>query len=311
MYKERKRKKRKPTKFEHWLLYAFVRVVVFIIMLFPVEKSLSFAAFLGRLMWDHYKRGRERALINLKLAYPEKDSQWHEQTGRRSFEQIVMLVIDILYTPKIVKKDNWKQYSTYINSEYPKWLIHEHKGCLMVTGHYGNFEILGYLVGLFGFDIYSIARPLDNPYINDWLYGVRERKGQKIINKKGSTSEFDDILSKGGTIGIIGDQDAGKKGVFVDFFGRKASAYKSIALAAIYYNVPIGIGVSRRVGNRFFFEIETIRVITPDQWKDKDDPVFWITQEYTKAFEEGVRKDPSQYWWLHRRWKTRPRSERK
>lgn len=310
IYNEKKRKKRKPTKFEHWLLYIFVRFVVFVIMLFPVEKSLAFAAFLGRRLWDHYHRGRKRALINLELAFPEKDQQWYIETGRRSFEQIVMLVMDILYTPKMVKKDNWQDYSRYINCEQAKWLIHEHKGCLMVTGHYGNFEIMGYLLGMFDFDIYSIARPLDNPYINDWLYGVRQKKGQKIINKKGSSNEFGDILQKGATICFIGDQDAGRKGIFVDFFGRKASSYKSIAIAAAYYNVPVGIAVSRRVDNRFFFEIETIRVIMPDEWQDKDDPIRWISQEYNKALEDGIRKDPSQYWWLHRRWKTRPKEER-
>ena len=309
-YKERKRKKRKLTKIEHWLIYAFVRIIVFIIMLFPVEKSLAFAALLGRCMWDHYKRGRQRALLNLKMSYPEKDHSWHCQVGLRSFQQIVMLVIDILYTPKLVKKDNWQKYSKYINCELAKWIIHEKKGCLMVTGHYGNFEITGYLLGLFGFDITSIARPLDNPFINKWLYGVRQRHGQKIINRKQSSQQFGKILDNGGTICFIGDQDAGRKGIFVDFFGRKASAYKSIALSAIYYNVPVGIAVTRRVGNRFFFEIETIRVIFPHEWSDKSDPVAWLSQEYNSALEEGIRKDPSQYWWLHRRWKSQPKPDK-
>lgn len=308
-YKERKRKKRKLTKIEHWLIYIFVRTMVFIIMLFPVEKSLAFALLLGRCLWDHYKRGRERALLNLQLSFPEKDHDWHIKTGLRSFQQIVMLVIDILYTPKLVKKDNWRKYSRYINCEHAKWLIHEHKGCLMVTGHYGNFEIMGYLLGLFGFDVNSIARPLDNPFVNKWLYGVREKHGQKIVNKKGSTKEFGEILSRGGTICFIGDQDAGKKGTFVNFFGRKASAYKSIALAAIYYNVPVGISVCRRVENKFFFEIEVIRIIMPHEWQDKDDAVMWVSQEYSRALEEGIRKDPTQYWWLHRRWKTQPKQK--
>lgn len=188
--------------------------------------------------------------------------------------------------------------------------MHEQKGCLMVTGHYGNFEIMGYILGLFDYDIYSIARPLDNPFVNKWLYGVRERHGQKIINKKGSSNEFGDLLGQGSTICFIGDQDAGKKGCFVDFFGRKASAYKSIALAALYYNVPVGIAVSRRIGNKFSFEVEVIRVIMPEEWKDKDDPVRWLSQEYNVALEEGIRKDPSQYWWLHRRWKTQPRQKK-
>lgn len=309
MAEEKKRKKRKLTKVEHFLIYILIRIVIFIILLFPVGMSLKFAAFLGRLLWDHYKRGRNRALENLRASFPEKDKNWINKIGKRSFEQLVMLVMDVLYTPKLVKKDNWRQYSRFINCEYPKWLIREHKGLILLTGHYGNFEIVGYMLGLFGFDIYSIARPLDNPYFNEYLYGIRQKKGQKILNKKGVSNDIDDVLKSGATLGIIADQDAGRKGVFVDFFGRKASAYKSIGLAALYYNVPVVIGVSRRVDNKFSFELEMQRIIFPDEWKDKPDQLQWITQEYTKALEDAIRKDPTQYWWIHRRWKTQPKEK--
>ena len=182
---------------------------------------------------------------------------------------------------------------------------------LMLTAHYSNFEIMGYLLGLFDFNIYSIARPLDNKFLNKYLLSVRERKGQRILDKKGATLQMDGIIKTGGTLCFIADQDAGRKGVFVDFFGRKASTYKSIGLLAITYNLPVGIGCARRVENRFFFEIEANRIIMPDEWADKDDPLTWITAEYTKAIEEFIRKDPSQYWWLHRRWKHRPKEELK
>jgi len=180
---------------------------------------------------------------------------------------------------------------------------------LMVTGHYSNFEIIGYLLGLFGFPIYSIARPLDNKYLNRFLYRVREQRGQRIIDKKGAAEMMPQLTEEGSTLGFIADQDAGKKGVFVDFFGRDASTYKSIGLVAITTNLPIVVGYSRRVGNRFFFEIGVTRIIFPHEWADQDDPLKWITTEYTKAVEAFVREDPTQYWWLHRRWKTRPRGE--
>lgn len=305
-----KRKKRKLTRFEHFILYILIRFVVFLVLLFPVNTSLKFANFLGGLVWKYYKRGRLRALENLKASFPEKDDNWISNVGKRSVQQLVMLVMDVLYTPKLVKKENWRQYSRFIDCEYPKWLIKEHKGAILITGHYGNFEIVGYMLGLFGFDIYSIARPLDNPYFNNYLYGIRQKMGQKILNKKGVSNEFDDILKSGATLGIIADQDAGKKGVFVDFFGRKASAYKSIAIAALYYNVPIIVGVSRRVDNNFFFELKMEKIIFPKDWTDKEDPIYWITQEYTKALENAIRQDPTQYWWIHRRWKTRPKNER-
>ena len=305
----RNKKKKKHNPFTDWLFYLALRVLVVFLYLFDVETNLNTARFLGRLLWKHYHRGRNRALDNLRASYPQKSEQWIWQTGRRSFEHIAMLTIDILFTPRLVKTYNWRSYSRYKNIERIKWMMKEGQGVLMVTGHYGNFEIIGYLLGLFGFDIYSIARPLDNKFVSNYLYGVRQRAGQKIIDKKGAAELMAQISSSGATLGFIADQDAGRKGIFVDFFGRKASTYKSIGLLAITNNVPIVVGYSRRIDNRFYFEIAATRIILPEEWAKKDDPLTWVTAEYTKAIEEFVRQDPTQYWWLHRRWKHRPKEE--
>ena len=308
--RQRKRNKRKPTIVEQWLVYVLLRIFLFFVFLFPVEKVLKFACFWGRGFWKHYHRGRQRAIDNLKASFPDKDDAWIEQTGIRSFEHLLMLAVDIVFSPRLIRKDNWEQYSCYKNVERVKWMMAGKQPLLLVAAHYGNFEIMGYLLGEFGFDIYSIARPFDNRFLNKYLYDVRQRKGQKIIDKKGASEAMEQIVRQGSTLCFIADQNAGKKGIFVDFFGRKASTYKSIGLLAIQYNLPIGVGVSRRVDSRFFFEMELARLIMPEEWKDKDDPLLWITQEYTKAFEESIRKDPTQYWWIHNRWKTRPKEER-
>ncbi len=303
------RKKKKHNLFIDWLSYIALRVLVVFLYLFDVESNLKIACFLGRLLWKHYHRGRKRALDNLRASFPEKSQQWIWETGRRSFEHIAMLAIDILFTPRLVKKYNRHNYSRYKNVERVKWLMQGGRGLLMVAGHYSNFEIMGYILGLFGFNVYSIARPLDNKFINKYLYDVRRRVGQRIIDKKGAAELMGEVASRGATLCFIADQDAGRKGVFVDFFGRKASTYKSIGLIAITNNIPIGVGYSRRVDNRFYFEIGVNRIIFPEEWADKDNPLEWTTAEYTKAIEKFVREEPSQYWWLHRRWKHRPKEE--
>lgn len=307
----KKKKKKERNLILDWLGYAAMRIILFILYLFPVRQNLRFACFLGNLMWKYYHRGRNRALENLRASFPEKDDQWIDEVGRKSFQHIVMLVIDLLFTPRIVRKDNWRQYAKVRNIERAKWMMQEGRGLLMLTGHYGNFEIIGYALGLFGFNIYSIARPLDNRFINDYLYGVRQRNGQKIIDKKGATDLMVDLADQGATLCFIADQDAGRKGVFVDFFGRKASSYKSIGLLALQFNKPIVIGVCRQVPGEFFFEVEVGRIIEPSEWSNQQNPLQWITQEYNASLEELIRKDPTQYWWLHRRWKTRPKEELK
>ncbi len=161
------KKKKKRNQAVDYFQYLLLRLGLVIMYRFSVETNLRFACFLGKGMWKHYHRGRIRAIDNLRASFPDKDDKWIEQTGLRSFQHIVMLVVDMLFTTRIVKRDNWDKYSTYINLEQTKWIIQGGRGVLMVTGHYGNFEIMGYLMGLFGFKTYSIARPLDNNFISD------------------------------------------------------------------------------------------------------------------------------------------------
>ncbi|MCL5935111.1 MAG: hypothetical protein M1543_01235, partial [Firmicutes bacterium] len=120
---------------------------------------------------------------------------------------------------------------------------------------YGNWEILGYTMATLGFKTYSVARPIDNPHIDAWLLGVRQRKGQVILSKRGVTTTAQDVLKNGGVLGLIADQNAGPKGMFVPFFGHLASTYKSIGLLAIEYQVPVIIGYARRCGDRFEFDV--------------------------------------------------------
>ncbi len=98
--------------------------------------------------------------------------------------------------------------------------------------------------------------------------------------------------------------------MFVDFFGRKASTYKSIGLLAMEHEVPIIVGCARRTDVGYQYELCVNRIIRPEEWRDRDDPLMWITQEYSRAMEEFIRVAPEQYLWIHRRWKSRPKEER-
>lgn len=306
----KKKKKKKHNPVRDYAIYICVRILGVVVHMFSADTNLRTARFFGRLLWNRYHRGRKRAMDNLRASYPEKSDRWIRQTGKESFQQLVMFAMDLVLVPRLVRKHNWRDYSRYKTVERAKWLMQEGRGLLMVTAHYGNFEIMGYLLGLFDFNTYSIARPLDNKYLSRYLYGLRERVGQRIIDKKGAAQLMPKITATGATLCFIADQDAGRKGVFVDFMGRKASTYKSIGLLAITNSIPVCIGYSRRIGNRFFFEIGVNRIIMPEEWADKEDPLEWVTQEYSKAIEQFVRQDPSQYWWLHRRWKTQPKQRK-
>jgi KDO2-lipid IV(A) lauroyltransferase len=306
MAKERKER----NDFVDRLVYVALRLVAAALHCFPVDTNLRTAKLIGSLMYRFDRRHRERALGNLRRSFPDMSERRRNRMAERSMQHLVMLAVEVLFTTRLIRLDTYGRYVTLTNfRDVLDLMLRGERGIIMLTGHYGNWEILGYVLATLGFPTTSIARPLDNPYVSDYVFGVREKTGQRIIAKKGATTEVTEVLDAKGTVGFIADQNAGSKGLFVDFFGRKASTYKSIGLLAMQYEVPVVIGYARRLGDRFRFQVGVQDVIYPEDWKSQDDPLRYITQRYTKGIEDFVREEPGQYLWVHRRWKTRPKGE--
>jgi KDO2-lipid IV(A) lauroyltransferase len=292
------------------LQYLALRTVSMMLHCWPVEWNLAGARLLGDFMFAIDRRHRERAMGNLRRSFPGMSEKQCRHLARESMRQMFMLGVEILFTTRLIHLTTFTKHIQLGNfSQVLKLLLSKNQGLIMLTGHYGNWEILGYALATLGFETTSVARPLDNPYINHWMLGVREKMGQKIIAKKGATEEVTESLARHGAVGFIADQNAGPKGIFVDFFGRKASTYKSIGLLAMEYQVPVIIGYARRIDRTFRFRVGISDIIWPDDWQPQEDPLRYITQRYTRAIESFVREDPGQYLWVHRRWKTRPKGE--
>ena len=292
------------------LQYLGLRLVSMMLHCWPVELVQGGARLLGDFMYLVDRRHRDRALANLRRSFPEMPEARRKKLARESMRAMFMLGVEVLFTTRLIHVTTFTKYIEMGNfAPVLRLLLEKNQGLIVLTGHYGNWEILGYVLATLGFETTSVARPLDNPYINHWVLGVRERMGQKIIAKKGATEDVTAALSEHGTVGFIADQNAGPKGIFADFFGRKASTYKSIGLLAMQYNVPVVIGYARRVNQTFRFRVGMSDIIYPREWKDQPDPLRYVTQRYTAAIEKFVREDPGQYLWVHRRWKTRPKGE--
>ncbi len=142
------------------------------------------------------------------------------------------------------------------------------------------------------------------------MTGVREKRGLRIITKWDATDRMLEVLNNGGSLGFIADQNAGDRGLFVPFFGKLASTYKSIGLLAMNQKVPIVCGYARRCNDQMGYELGTTDIIYPQDWQAASNPLYYITARYMRAIEEMVRRWPAQYLWMHRRWKSRPRHER-
>ena len=178
---------------------------------------------------------------------------------------------------------------------------------IMLTGHYGNWELAGYVFGLFGFPTVSVAPDLDNPFLERYVRTFREKTGQLLVPKQGGYDQMVEVLKDNRILSFLADQDAGQRGLFVDFFGRPASTHKAIALLAIEHQAPVVVGVARRIGPGFRYEFRCEDVIDPSELTGTPDDVRILTQRYTTALERLIRQDPTQYLWLHRRWKHQPK----
>ena len=114
------------------------------------------------------------------------------------------------------------------------------------------------------------------------------------------------LLARGGVIATLGDQDAGQRGVFVDFFGRPASTHKAIALLALEHRVPLMVVGTARPGKGRRYQVLVGDVFFPEDYEGKPDAVKAMTQRFTSGLERVIRMAPEQYFWLHRRWKHQP-----
>lgn len=290
-----------------YLQYLGLRVLAAFVHIFSVQQNYRSARWLGELMWRVDRRHRRIACGHLRLSFPDWPEQRIQRVARKSIHNLVFLVIEILFTPRLITLRRWQRHIRFKNmTETLRLLLKQESGVIMVTGHFGNFEVAGYTVATLGFPTVSVARPLDNPYIWDYMVESLEKTGQSFLYKKGATQSVDGVLASRGSLSIVGDQDAGRKGLFVDFFGRPASTYKSIGLLAMRHQLPIVVGYGKRLSDRFEFEMGIQRIIRPADWAGKEDELTWITREFTRELEQIIRAAPEQYLWLHRRWKHRP-----
>lgn len=293
------------------LVYVGVRLVGTFLGMFPIDANLRTARWMGWAWYRLMRRHRERAFEHLRLAYGDAlTDRQREAMALASMQQMTMMAIEALFTPRLINEWTWPRHVRLNNIGPAADVLLSRKGAILVTGHYGNWELLGFALAALGFPTVAVMRPLDNPWLNRYVMDVRARRGLQLLYKKGASRSAGDILAAGGTLGFIADQNAGRKGLFVDFFGRKASTYKSIGLLAIEYQVPIVVGYARRTSERFEYEVGCNRIIQPAEWAGREDELGWITQEYTRAIEEFIREAPEQYLWIHRRWKSRPKDER-
>jgi KDO2-lipid IV(A) lauroyltransferase len=292
-----------------YLVFFAIRCLICFAQAIRIETGQELARWTAWLFCDVLRIRAGVVDENLCHALPELSPSQRKRLARRMWEHLFLLVLEIAHIPRKIHDTNWRRYVRHHETAPLVRILLSERPVIMVSAHFGNFELGGYALGILGFPTYSVARNLDNPYLDRFLARFRGATGQHLIPKNGGYDQILAVLSSGGTMAFLADQYAGEKGCWVEFFGRPASAHKAIALLALEHDALVAVCYTRRLDRPMQFEIAVQSLADPRIIGDDLGNVRAITQWYTRQLEESIRRTPQQYWWLHRRWKD-PRKKR-
>ncbi|MFM9195106.1 MAG: lysophospholipid acyltransferase family protein, partial [Planctomycetia bacterium] len=258
------------------------------------------------LLANRVKIRRRVVRDNLRQAFPEWTPEQSREAARGMWEHLILMVVEIAHADRVIRKTTWRKHLRIHGMERLVRELWADRPKVILSGHYGNFELAAYLFGVFGFRIYSVARVLDNPLLDRFVTRFRESRGQVILPKKGSAPDVALVLEDNGAIGLLGDQAAGPKGCWVDFFGRPASVHTAIGVFSLSSSAPMLVCSATRRRGLFDYDLRLEGVADPAVGGPETADLKAISQWYTSLLERAIRREPAQYWWVHRRWRGEP-----
>jgi KDO2-lipid IV(A) lauroyltransferase len=271
----------------------------------PLPVARAIGAGLGQLAYGLVGSRRRVALANLDLALePRLPSSARRLIARQNFRHLGVTAAEccrLFFGPHGELLDGVRVEG----EEHLKAALAEGRGALCLTAHFGNWELLAAAHSRMGVQLSVVVRPLDNPGLEALLARGRERTGLRIIPKRQAVRGVREALARGECVGILLDQNAGRDGVFVPFFGHLASTSRSLAVLALKTRAPVVPGFIRRLPtgeHRVTVEPPLALTITGDHARD----VEVNSALFTATIERHVDAHPDQWFWVHRRWKTRP-----
>lgn len=267
--------------------------------------SAALGSLLGRLGYFPIRFRRKLVEKHLRLAFPDRDDEWIRRTARAAYGHLGREAIATIRLARMTREDVL-QRTTVSGLDAFQTALSKGQGLVLVTGHVGNHEIGAAAFSARGIPLDLVVQRQANPLFDEALIKSRERLGLSVIDRFQATRLGMKALRHGRVLGIAADQNAGKAGIFVPFFGRPASTHRGAALFAVKAGAPLFVGAALRRGNGYEVSVQEVVV---DRSGELDDVVYRLTLAFTQRLEEFVRANPEQYLWLHRRWKTRPPEE--
>ena len=306
------RKKTPLNKLRHILEYGGMQLLSLTVRPLSARQIYRIGRILGSLAYFISKRRIQIARTNLDIAFGDsKSPQEKNRIIRKTFMQITVSALQCLW----LQHDSEKRVNQLF-PEKPKNLhiltecLKQKRGAFILMAHYGNWEAMAMYNGYLGvMHLYSIVRPLDNPYLEKSTCAFRTRSGNGIFFRDDSPLKMVRALKNNSCVAVMMDQNTAVGGVFVDYFGKKAATPRSVALLSYKMDTPI-LPIFVHPGDDGTYTIEIQPELKLEKTGNKEEDVLSWTQECQKAIESVVRKHPENWMWVHRRWKTRPPEER-
>ena len=282
--------------FTHKITYYFLGFISNLVTKLSLRTQIIISQNIASVLYHYIPKRKNVAIKNIQTAFPKCSDIWVANTLKKCYKFFAYNFIQFLALPK--STDSIK---IQINGQ-PALdnAIEQEKGVILISSHFGPWEILGHWLGVNNYQLRGVAHKQKNKGANRFFEEKRQLSGIKHIYRKVGMDVFYNILEEKKILGLVSDQDAKNKGIFINFFNKPASTHKGAAIFHLNTNAPMIYGICIQTGFQEY-KIELIP-ITSVKNTIKD-----IIQEYTLTLERIIQKYPEQYFWFHNRWKTNPK----
>jgi len=294
--------------FKHYVIYRLVACVGFCVMRLPERVALSLGERVGIAAYHLVKRRRKITVSNLRLIFGgEKSQRELKRIAMDSYCNLGKSFVELLRFPLLDRESIW-QLVTVQGKENLDRALKKSGNAIVFIPHFGNHELMAPVFSVLFPKSAAIAFPLKNPYLNKMTNEYRSMFGLELIRKHQAARRVLKVLRAGYAVGFVADQDAGREGVFVEFFDRETSCARGPVMMALKTGAPILFAIDiRQPDDRHLIIISAPMKMKITGNSDKD--VAHNTAKLMAELESYIRKYPGQWMWQHNRWKTRPDAE--
>jgi KDO2-lipid IV(A) lauroyltransferase len=293
-------------RLEYWLAL----ILSGLIRRIPLSPGRWFGAVLGQIAFSVVRLRRQVTLENLRQAFPElRGRREVVKLGARCYRHLGRGLVEFCHFPAF-NRDCLAHLLKIQGLDRLRQALRKGRGAILLSGHFGAWELLGPAFALNGFHVDLFVRSQKNPLFNELMNRHRSWVGADIIQSRNTPRAILRSLRKNRLLVMLADQDGGRDGLFIPFMGHLASTAPGVARIALHTGAPILMGfVVRQPDHRHQLKIEPPMEI-PHSGDDQAD-LYELLQAYTRNLEAHIRAHPDQWFWPHRRWKTRPPVEKK